>query len=109
MVDFLKIPTSAKIDGIEYSFAKYEDLSKKEQAEVRRLTQRASTSLSRMETGDLSEEQASELDADLVRLVDLFLKSAPSRVRARLSGIQRLRVMRPIWRKAIKDAGLSIP
>lgn len=108
MIDFPKIPNSVTIDGIEYSYVTINDLAPAERPEVIKLTQQVGPLLLKLDTGELNEEEANKLDADLKRLADLFLQKAPAEVRERLSWKQRIELLKPVWRQAMKDAGLSL-
>jgi hypothetical protein len=103
-----QIPDSVEIDGVEYPYTKKQDLSEAEQIEVLGLTLRSVALLPKVDTGELSVEEAAELELSLERLVDLFLSSAPEEVRERLSFKNRVRMMIPVFDRAMADQGLSL-
>jgi len=90
-----------KINGIEYPITRVSELGQTELDEAKRLFPRAASLLT---WNVLEFEDAVELERILIRIVEIFLKSVPTKTHERLSNEQRIQLLTPISEQSISES-----
>jgi hypothetical protein len=91
---------AVNIDGIDYPITRVSELNQAELADAKRLFPRVAGLLT---WSVLEEADADEADAILMRIVAIFLRSAPAEVRQRLSTNDRIRLLTPFKDQIVGD------